>query len=371
MSAVAVRAVTKAYGAVPVLQGVDLDVEAGAFAAILGASGCGKSTFLRLLAGFDAIDGGEIRLGPTVVDDGTKHVAPNRRRVGFVPQEGALFPHLDVRSNIAFGLPRGQRRGSRVDELVELVGIGGLERRRPHELSGGQQQRVALARALATTPDVVLLDEPFSALDPALRASMRAEVRSTLKALGTTALLVTHDQDEALSCADVVAILRDGVISQSGSPRELYLAPRDVEIARFLGEANVLPALLRSDHAQTQLGVIALRAPRPGAPTRDGVVVVRPEELRIAAANGSGPANAVVTAVEYYGHDARVELVCDHPDGRFPVTARTIGVDAPQVGQRVKCTAPASAHALVSGAAVTRPGAAPARSRPRAAAAST
>jgi iron(III) transport system ATP-binding protein len=346
MSAISVRAVSKAYGSVPVLRGVDLEVQTGAFAAILGVSGCGKSTLLRLLAGFDAIDSGEIRIADAIVDDGSRHVPPNHRRVGFVPQEGALFPHLDVRANIAFGLPRGERGGPRVGELVELVGIGGLEDRRPHELSGGQQQRVALARALATKPDVVLLDEPFSALDPELRASMRADVRCTLKKLGTTALLVTHDQDEALSCADVVAVLRDGVISQTGSPRELYLTPSDVEIARFLGEANVLPATLAAEHADTQLGALALRVARPATAACDGVVILRPEDLRIAKANGSGPPNALVTAVEYYGHDARVELVCDHPGGQMVLIARTAGDAAPEVGARVHCSVAARAHAL-------------------------
>jgi iron(III) transport system ATP-binding protein len=346
MSAIAIRGVSKAYGSVPVLRGVDLDVETGAFAAILGVSGCGKSTLLRLLAGFDAVDAGEIAIGDVVVDDGVRHVPPNRRRVGFVPQEGALFPHLDVRANIAFGLSRGERGGPRVGELVELVGIAGLEDRRPHELSGGQQQRVALARALATKPDVVLLDEPFSALDPELRASMRADVRNTLKQLGTTALLVTHDQDEALSCADVVAVLRDGAISQTGSPRELYLTPSDVEIARFLGEANVLPATLAAEHAETQLGALALRVARPAGGLCEGVVILRPEDLRIAAANGCGPPNAIVTAVEYYGHDARVELVCDHPGGRMALIARTAGAEAPQVGERVHCSVHSRAHAL-------------------------
>jgi iron(III) transport system ATP-binding protein len=346
MSAIGIRAVSKAYGPVSVLRDLDLDIDSGTFAAVLGVSGCGKSTLLRLLAGFDAIDAGEVRIDSTIVDDGVRHVSPNHRRVGYVPQEGALFPHLDVRGNIAFGLPRGQRRGPRADELMELVGLAGMERRRPHELSGGQQQRVALARALATTPDVVLLDEPFSALDPELRTSMRAEVRTTLKSLGTTTVLVTHDQEEALSCADVVAILRGGAISQIGTPRELYLAPCDVELARFLGEANILPARLEAEHAQTQLGPLRLRAPRPGAAPRDGVVVLRPEELQIAAANGSGPPNARVTAVEYYGHDARVELMCDHPGGMFSLIARTTGIEAPEVGQRVVCTAHSTAHAL-------------------------
>jgi iron(III) transport system ATP-binding protein len=346
MSAIAVSGVSKSFGAVCVLRALDLEIETGAFAAILGVSGCGKSTLLRLLAGFDTLDAGVIEIGGTIVDDGTRHVAPNRRRVGFVPQEGALFPHLDVAANIAFGLPRGERRGPRVDELAELVGIAGLKHRQPHELSGGQQQRVALARALATGPDVVLLDEPFSALDPELRASMRAEVRATLKALGTTALLVTHDQDEALSCADVVAVLRDGAIAQVGSPRDLYLAPRDVQLARFLGEANILPAVLEGDQADTLLGALRLRAPRPGVTAGGGFVVLRPEELRIVRANGSGLPNARVTSVEFYGHDARVELMCDHPTGEFSLVARTTGLDAPLVGHRVVCRARGTAHAL-------------------------
>jgi iron(III) transport system ATP-binding protein len=176
--------------------------------------------------------------------------------------------------------------------------------------------------------------------------TMRAEVRATLERLGTTALLVTHDQEEALSCADVVAILREGVISQVGRPRELYLAPRDVEIARFLGDANILPARLAGDTADTRLGPLRLRSPLAGSRPRDGVVVLRPEELRLAPANGSGPANAIVTAVEYFGHDARVKLTCDHPTGEFALIARTTGIEAPRVGERVVCQAGTSAHAL-------------------------
>ena len=346
MSAIRITDVSKSYGTVSVLRGVDLEIESGTFAAVLGVSGCGKSTLLRLLAGFDAIDAGEIEIDGTLVDDGIRHLSPNHRRVGYVPQEGALFPHLDVRANVAFGLPRGERAGGRADELIALVGLDGLQQRRPHELSGGQQQRVALARALATQPDVVLLDEPFSALDPELRASMRAEVRATLKSLGTTTVLVTHDQEEALSCADTVAVLRDGTITQAGTPRELYLSPCNAELARFLGEANILPARLEAGRAQTPIGGLALRTPPPDPQSREGVVVVRPEELVIAAVNGSGPANATVTRVEYYGHDARVELRCDHPSCDFCLVARTAGIDAPEVGQRVVCSAGTSGHAL-------------------------
>jgi iron(III) transport system ATP-binding protein len=174
---------------------------------------------------------------------------------------------------------------------------------------------------------------------------MRSEVRATLKGLGTTAILVTHDQEEALSCGDLVAVMRDGAISQAGTPRELYSAPCDPDVARFLGEANILPARLADAEADTQLGPLRLRCPRSGQPC-DGLVVLRPEELRIASVNGSGPPNAIVTAVEFYGHDARVELTCSHPDGDFELIARTSGAEAPEVGQRVHCSPCANAHAI-------------------------
>ena len=348
MNAVSLRGVTRAYGTTPVLRGVDLDVASGTFAAILGVSGCGKSTLMRLIAGFDHVDSGTIDLGSVRVDDGHRALAPERRRVGYVPQEGALFPHLDVRANVAFGLPRRERGQARVDELLDLVGIGGLQRHRPHELSGGQQQRVALARALATRPDVILLDEPFSALDPGLRAETRAEVRRAVKALGTTALLVTHDQDEALSCADLVAVLRDGIIVQAAAPRELYHAPCDVPLACFLGEANVVPATIEDGVAQTPLGPVRLRdAAGEGA---RGVVVLRPEELTLTATGpDAGAANAEVGAVEFYGHDARIELRLDDPAGALPLIVRTGGHDAPEVGQRVLCAVGADGHFVGGG----------------------
>ena len=228
-----VRGVHKSYGDHRVLRGVDLTIETGSLTAILGASGSGKTTLLRILAGFERADSGTITMGDRVVDDGHRHLAPERRRVGYVPQEGALFPHLSVAGNVAFGLDRAARRGERVSELLELVGLGDLGHRYPHQLSGGQQQRVALARALAINPAIVLLDEPFSSLDAALRASVRADVVTALRTAGATALLVTHDQDEALSMADRVAVLRDGVIAQIGAPQQLYDRPADVDLAGF------------------------------------------------------------------------------------------------------------------------------------------
>src|SRR5580658_8988797 len=204
----------KAFGTHPVLTGVDLEVPEGTLTAILGPSGSGKTTLLRLLAGFDRADRGEIVIGGTVVDDDRTHVPPERRCIGYVPQEGSLFPHLTVAANVAFGLPAKQRRAGKPDTLLAAVGLDGLGKRYPHQLSGGQQQRVALARALAIEPAVVLLDEPFASLDAHLRASVRADVHHVLRQAGTTSILVTHDQDEALSMADRVAVLRHGVIAQ-------------------------------------------------------------------------------------------------------------------------------------------------------------
>jgi iron(III) transport system ATP-binding protein len=206
---------------VAVLRGVDLHVPGGALAAVLGGSGCGKTTLLRVVAGFHPLDAGTVRLGGRLVAGDGVDMAPERRRVGLVPQEGALFGHLTVAGNVGFGLDRAARRGGRVQEMLELVGLPGYERRMPAELSGGQQQRVALARALAPSPDVVLLDEPFTALDAGLRSEVRDEVRAALRRAGTTAVLVTHDQQEALGCADVVAVLRDGRVVQAAGPREL------------------------------------------------------------------------------------------------------------------------------------------------------
>jgi iron(III) transport system ATP-binding protein len=241
-----VQGLHKAYGSHPVLTGLDLTVPAGSLTAILGPSGSGKTTLLRLLAGFDQADAGTVRIGGTIVDGPGEHVPPERRRIGYVPQEGSLFPHLTVAANVGFGLPVRERRGPRVAGLLEAVGLAGLGKRYPHQLSGGQQQRVALARALAIEPELVLLDEPFASLDAHLRAAVRADVQAIFRAAGTTAILVTHDQDEALSMADRVAVLRGGQIAQCAAPQDLYIRPADPELARFIGEANLLDGELES-----------------------------------------------------------------------------------------------------------------------------
>jgi iron(III) transport system ATP-binding protein len=324
-AALRVSGVHAGHPGVPVLHGVDLEVPPGSLTAVLGGSGCGKTTLLRAIAGFHPLDAGTIHLdGRLVAGDGVD-VPPERRRVGLVPQEGALFGHLSVAANVGFGLARAARRGARVEEMLELVGLAGYGRRMPAELSGGQQQRVALARALAPAPALVLLDEPFTALDAGLRVEVREQVRAALRAAGTTAVLVTHDQQEALGAADVVAVLRDGRIVQAASPRRVYREPADVGVGEFVGDAVVLPAVVRAGRAATVLGPVPVDA---GDGT--GQVLLRPEQLRLCAPDG-GPVRATVVEVVFHGHDTTVLLDVDG----VPVRCRTAEPGVPGVGERV------------------------------------
>ncbi|GLF97746.1 ABC transporter ATP-binding protein [Streptomyces yaizuensis] len=344
MTGLRVTSVTTSYGrGGRVLDGLDLTVEEGELAAVLGPSGCGKTTLLRVIAGFLRPDAGEIAVGGRTVGGPGVHLPPERRGIGIVAQEGALFPHLNVVRNVAFGLrglPRAER-GRRAAELLELVGLGGYGDRMPHELSGGQQQRVALARALAPRPALVLLDEPFSALDSSLRAGLRADVRTALRAAGATALLVTHDQEEALSTADRVAVIRAGTVAQSGTPRELYERPADPWVAAFVGEAVLLPATATAgaSHAGTALGRIQLTAP---AGTTTGTVVLRPEQLRLTDTADAAPGR--VTEVRYHGHDTLVLLeLASLPE---PVPVRTPGPPTVRPGDTtgLTVTGPALFH---------------------------
>jgi iron(III) transport system ATP-binding protein len=302
----------------PVLKGINLSVPAGSLVAVLGLSGCGKTTLLRAIAGFERVQRGRIALGTRTLDDGRRnraYVPPERRGIGYVPQEGALFPNLSVQANIAFGLSRAQRRTDVVQELLELVGLVPLARRYPHQLSGGEQQRVALARALARKPEVLLLDEPFSSLDASLRATVREEVSALLRRQGATTVLVTHDQEEALSLADSVAVLRDGVIVQQGTPTELYSTPVDAPLASFLGAANMLEATFDGGWAHTVLGQLQLHPDPTRAPgLTQGVVIVRPEQLRVSPSDeGNEGLPGTVEQCRYYGHDALLHI---HPDER-------------------------------------------------------
>ena len=267
--------VTKRFGAALAVDGLSLEIAEGEFFALLGGSGSGKSTLLRIIAGFERPDAGRVILQGRDVTA----LPPPQRPVAMMFQSYALFPHMNVTDNIAYGLRRAGDRNpdARVAELMELLGLGGLEARRPHQLSGGQQQRVALARALARRPPLVLLDEPLAALDSGLRESTGLELRALQRRLGASFVMVTHDQSEALSLADRVAVLHQGRIAQVAPPRELYERPATREVARFLGAANILEAEGRA-HA------------------------LRPERIRVVAA-GQGMA-AVVTELAFRGGDA-------------------------------------------------------------------
>ncbi len=336
--ALSVRALEKAFAEHRVLAGLDLDVQPGGLTAVLGPSGCGKTTLLRLIAGFERADAGTISLAGVEVAGPGVHVPPERRRVGFVAQEGALFPHLSVRANVGFGLARARRQAGRVEEMLDLVGLAELGDRHPHELSGGEQQRVALARALAPDPELIVLDEPFNALDAGLRASVRGQLRSALTQAGASALLVTHDQEEALSLADQVAVMRGGRIAQCADPQTLYNDPLDIELAQFLGQAVVLPASVEGEHARCALGTLPVRASmRRTGPAR---IMVRPEQIawRPAGSDPNGGVDAEVLAITYYGHDATLRLSIQTPDSsgvRAEVSARTPGHRTPQLGDRV------------------------------------
>ena len=327
--------VTKRFGDVAAVDSASLCVARGEIVALLGPSGCGKTTLLRLIAGFERPDGGSVTVDGRLVASRASWIAPEARRVGMVFQDYALFPHLTVAGNVGFGLPR-RTRASRVPELLAIVGLDGLERRYPHELSGGQQQRVALARALAPSPELVLLDEPWSNVDPFLRESLRAEVAEIIRPLGVTVLLVTHDREEAFTLADRIALMRDGSVVQEGTAEELYFAPATRWAAEFVGAANVLSGRIVAGRVETAIGTF----PANGASLRsDAQVVVRPELLELEPS----PAGAgEVVAREFRGHDVfyrvlldGVELVSQRPstevvdlgsrvairvhDGRVPV----------------------------------------------------
>ena len=274
----------------PVLRGVSLEVPQGTFTAVLGPSGSGKTTLLRAVAGFGRPESGAIEIGGRVVDGAGVFVPPSKRGIGYVPQEGSLFPHLDIAANIGFGLPRGQR-GARTAELLELIGMPDLGHRYPHQLSGGQQQRVALARALAVRPKVLLLDEPLSALDAKVRLQLRDEIRRIQQEFGITTLFVTHDQEEALSMADRVAVMKSGRLEQCAAPAELYERPATAFVAQFVGTMNHLPGKVVADGKVRVAGrELPIDGPHP-APGTAVKVLIRPEGLdlepRQQSANGN------------------------------------------------------------------------------------
>ncbi len=305
-----VRRVSKRYDSVTALNQVSFAIEEKALVSLLGPSGCGKTTTLRLLAGLETPDSGSIWLKGQAIAGNGHWLPPEQRRVGMVFQDYALFPHLTTRDNIAFGLERSGKheRMQRVDEMLELVGLAGYGGRMPHELSGGQQQRVALARALAPRPDLILLDEPFSNLDASMRTQMRWDVRRILREAGTAAVFVTHDQEEALSLSDKVAVIFNGQLEQFDAPQRLYLDPATPRVAGFVGEANFLDGQASGDDAHTALGTVRLRSEARGSVQ----IMVRPEQIHLSH-DGQGQSVQVLWR-EYYGHDQRIGLALENGD---------------------------------------------------------
>ncbi len=306
-----VKSITKQFAATPIVQDVSFEVYPGEIFALLGASGCGKTTTLRLIAGFEKADAGVIAIGDRVLEDKKVHIPPESREIGFVFQDYALFPDKNVLENAAFGLSRKmpkKERHANALQTLEKVGIADLHARMPHHLSGGEQQRVALARSLATQPKLLLLDEPFSSLDTGLRQATREEVRGLLKGYGISVVLVTHDQEEALSFAERVAVMNHGTIEQIGTPEDVYRQPKTVYVANFLGKTNIIKADIRNGVAETPFGLLEIDYPN----ATDILLSIRPEHFTIEknAVDTSDKNLGRIIAREFKGHDFtyRVEV---------------------------------------------------------------
>ncbi len=324
----------------PVLDGVSLSVGRGEVGVVLGPSGVGKTTLLRAIAGLHRPTAGTIWVADQIVDDANTHVPTKDRRVGLVPQEAALFSHLTVGQNVAFGLNGEPGANAKAAALLADVGLAGLEDRRPNELSGGQQQRAAIARAIAPGPEILLLDEPFSGLDPEAAELCRNVLRDLLAKHKTTALMVTHEQQAALALADVIVVLRGGKVSGWGSPADLYEAPRNVGTAESTGDSVKLQATLAGDDlARCALGDVSVVSQgRPGLGTgATGVVLWRPEELSITKTSSDdlSAGTGLVRDVEFFGHDSLVQVA--PVGGDVPVWVRVLGTP-PVRDERVKVT---------------------------------
>ena len=337
MSDLVVDAVSVTHGSTLAIDDVSLSIRSGELVAVLGPSGCGKTTLLLAIAGLLPVRSGSITIGDREISRARRTVAPEKRGIGWVPQEASLFPHLSVGENIGFAVTRGAGRAQRIAGLASLVGLGDLTGRAPHQLSGGQAQRVALARALAPQPDLLLLDEPFAALDTQLRTGLRREVAELLRAQGTTSLLVTHDQEEALTLADRVAVLHDGRLAQFGTPEEIYQHPATDWVASFVGDVVELPGQWRHGRVLCALGSVEAAAvgftPADGDTVRLMLrpewIVPRPDLLAHAAAG----ADARVAAISYAGHDAMI--TADLVSGTS-VQLRMAAVELPAVGDDVR-----------------------------------
>ncbi|MDG2991686.1 ABC transporter ATP-binding protein [Candidatus Synechococcus calcipolaris G9] len=298
-----VEQVSKAFGDFQALTSVSLDLQRGEILGLLGPSGCGKTTLLRLIAGLERPDSGRMIMGDRIISDTHTYIPPEHRRLGMVFQDFALFPHLTIAQNIAFGLQQQRLKPSIIREQVAavlgLVRLQGLEKRYPHELSGGQQQRVALARALAPQPDLILLDEPLSNLDAQVRLELREELRAILKRAGITTIFVTHDQEEALSMSDRLAVMRQGKVEQLGTPEDIYRYPASRFVAGFVSQANFIPAAVEGDLLQTDVGAFCLLTEAPG---QRGEVMIREEDMVLEANEETG---LIIADRQFLGREYR------------------------------------------------------------------
>ncbi len=297
-----ISGIERHFASEPAVRGVSLTVWPGEVTCLLGPSGCGKSTTLRMIAGIERIDAGEIRIAGQVVADARTDLPPERRPVGMVFQDLALFPHMTVAANVAFGLPRGKDSAAVVTGLLDRVGLGHCAQKYPHQLSGGQQQRVALIRALARKPRVMLLDEPFSSLDQRLRVEMRELALDLLREEATAVLLVTHDPDEAMMMADRIAIMREGRILQEGAPLDLYHRPVDLAVAGFVSDLNIFSGRVLKGHLRTAIGDVPAGSFSEGASI---CVAFRPEHLALRR-NARAPAHVI--RVQNLGRENLVEV---------------------------------------------------------------
>ena len=324
--------VSKSFGPAPAVDEISFALRTGEVLSILGPSGAGKTTLLRLIAGFERLDGGEISIQGRVVSSASQHVAPDRRNVGMVFQEYALFPHKTVAENVTFGLHRlgASERDERLAEVIDLVKLGGLEGRYPHELSGGQQQRVALARTIAPRPAAVLLDEPFSNLDAGLRREMRREVGSILRESGTATIIVTHDQEAAFAIGDRVGVVRDGRLEQVDAPFAIYESPATQFVARMVGTGDFIAGEVRDGMAATEIGALPFRSTNGALKEGTRVVLLsRPDDFQVKPDQG-GP--AVVRSREFLGEATVLDV--EMPSGAA-LRCRQLPYAAVSPGSRV------------------------------------
>lgn len=341
MTSLSVSNLSVDLGGRSIISDLSFELREGEIASLLGPSGCGKTTLLRAIAGLIQPSGGTIRFGSQLVGVSSVVLPPNKRGTGYVPQQGALFPHLNVAKNVAFGIDRElhskQEIADITSEMINLIGMQGFENRLPSQLSGGQQTRVALARALAVKPKLILLDEPFSALDAVLRDELRSEVVGLLRKLGSTAILVTHDREEALVSSDRVILMRSGRVAQDGTPEEVYEAPISPDIAASTGDVLILQAEKLADGVTRYPLARDLSAQQSSSITggENGYVVIRPEEISVSgSANGGIPGSLL--HIDYYGHDAMLTVkIANSPT---PIKARVVGAMQYVIGQEVYLT---------------------------------